>query len=178
VCIVGFPLPCRLLPLLALSLLGCDSTGPSRTHATFATLFASAFFQDQVTGARSGCTLSGVLSVRRWPASAGADTASLHLTRQYSPDDSTSVLRDTGLSGIPVSLTGVDSLHVVIGLGAPLDQTIAGTLDSVGGWSMSGTWTCPSAPPLAADSALLAQGYAADSLPPGALHLDRHTPID
>lgn len=167
-----------LLPLLVFALPACDATGPSQTRATIATLFASTSFQDQQTGARSTCALSGVWQLSRWPATTRPDTAFLHLFRQFSPDDSTSVLQSTELSAVTIALGRTDSVHVEIVLGTPLDQVIAGTLDSVGGWRLSGNWRCPASPPLAADSALLAKGYAADSLPVGSLQVDRHIPID
>ena len=167
----------RALALL-LGATACDATGPSRDQRLYAVLFASSIFVDQASSAQSGCALSGTWRDRGWPATSASATATIHLTRQFTPAGGAAVLRDTTLASVTVTLTRTDSVHITLALGPPLSQTLPALLDSVQSPSLGTAWHCPSTLPLGTDSTLLAHGYAADSLPQGFVIVTQQTPVD
>jgi hypothetical protein len=165
-----------LLLLAALETFGCDD-GPFRqSHNTIAGLSAVALYTDSTAGRLDACTLGGSWSMPDWPASTRTDTATVFLSRQAIFSGS-SILRDTA-EHLAVTLSRRDSLHFDLALPSPFADTVALVLDSLRGLRLSAGWSCPSTFPLALDSALVANGYQADSLNKGTLDLGRYFPID
>jgi hypothetical protein len=113
-----------------------------------------------------------------WPRTTRTDTATIHFARQAILPRSTSIFRDTIAADLAITLSPLDSLHFTLAFPHPLADTMTLLLDSLGGVRLSSAWPCPPGFPLAHDSALLANGYQADSLTSGTLQLTRYPPID
>jgi hypothetical protein len=155
----------------------CD--GPyGHSRETFANLQALALHTDSASGRTDACTLNASWVMPEWPTTTRTDTTTVHFARQALLPGNTSIFRDTIAQGAAITLSFRDSLRFLLELPPPFADTLTLRLDSVGGTDLSAAWRCPTAFPLATDSALVANGYQAASLTNGTLHLARFNPVD
>ncbi len=156
-------------------LAGCGSAEPSDT-TTYAKLYASAIGFREETGGSDGywaCVLEGTFPFRDWPTDTRTDSVDLYFTRGYLYPDGHAIVRGTSLHHVPLTVTRVSSREVQLTWGPPLSQTQSGAFNADGMGSLYAEWACTTTLPFAADSALVAAGYNADSLLPGYVRMSR-----
>lgn len=168
------------LAFLAGAVAGCNDDPFGRSHETFGMLFGMAFSGDSTSTHRDACTLNGTWQLPAWPATSRSDLITINFTRQVVLPQAQATMRSQIYRDVPIQMTRTDSLHLVLVIGAPFEDTLSGVLQPVvpDNFSFTSAWQCRSRFPLADDSTLLANGYQPDSLGLGTATLDRLSPID
>jgi hypothetical protein len=158
---------------------GCDSSPLERSHETVGTLFASALSGDSTSSHRDACAMNAVWRLPAFPATSRTDTTTIYFNRQIVLPVAQAASAATAIPGVSLGLERLDSLHVLLRIGAPFNDSLVGQLDAAtDAFQFSSSWRCPSTFPLATDPTLLAHGYQPDSLMQGPIGISRRVPID
>jgi hypothetical protein len=159
-----------ILPLVALS---CD--GATRPHGRpihMLQAHATAVRNDTVS--YCGITTSLARQLTSLPPWGGRTTVSV--SRWVSTTGAVLANRDTLLD---VSFTvGQNADRLVFALGAPLNDTLIGSVLDASTDTTGGTWTCPATMPFGDNSVLVSKGYQAVPAPSGRWSLRWLLPVD
>lgn len=163
------------LATAALLLLATSCNDPLRIHGSpIHLLDASAIAVTSDT--QSYCAINTTLSSQLASLPPWAGRITVDVSRWVATTGGVLASRDTTLV-LSFTVTQ-DSSRLVFAFGAPLNDTLFGSVVSAPTYQTSGAWTCPATLPFADNSQLLSKGYQAVPAPSGSWSLRWLAPVD